>query len=120
MSGFTHYAQFALALAFVLSLIGGLAVVARRLGWGHAVRSPRNRRLALVEVMAVDARRRLVLVRRDRVEHLLLIGPTGEQVVETGIVAAGVLDNGAAVPTFAEHLSGDAAGGKETLACLAH
>lgn len=119
MSEFTQYAQFALALAFVLSLIGGIAVVARRLGWGHAVRGPRQRRLALVDVMALDARRRLVLVCRDRVEHLLLIGPTGELVVETSIVAAGVNASDGAVASFADHLAVDTAGDQEADACLA-
>jgi flagellar protein FliO/FliZ len=43
-------------------------------------------RLKVVEVTAIDTRRRLVLVRRDGVEHLLLLGANGETVVETKIV----------------------------------
>ena len=39
--------------------------------------------------MPIDNRRRLVLVRRDDREHLLLLGPQGETVVETNIPAAG-------------------------------
>ena len=34
---------------------------------------------------AVDAKRRLVLVRRDDVEHLILLGPASDLVVERGI-----------------------------------
>lgn len=86
------YLRFALALVFVLALIGLLAWLARRLGLGipgHGIRQQKNRRLGLVEVMALDPRRRLVLVRRDGVEHLLVLGPTGETVVETGIPAGG-------------------------------
>jgi Flagellar biogenesis protein len=98
MMTWSTYAQFALALVFVLGLIGGFALLARRLGYGHARRGPSGRRLALVEVMPLDARRRLVLVRRDQVEHLLLISATGEHVVETGIGTA---------HTFASHLSAD-------------
>ncbi|MGO7668143.1 flagellar biosynthesis protein FliO, partial [Rhizobium ruizarguesonis] len=44
------------------------------------VRGGRNRkhRLQVLDAAAVDARRRLVLVRRDDVEHLIMIGgPTG-------------------------------------------
>src|SRR5690606_20323006 len=42
-------------------------------------------RLALVDAMPVDGRRRLVLVRRDNVEHLLIIGGPADVVVEAGI-----------------------------------
>ena len=80
------YLKFIAALLFVLALIGALAWVARRFGLG--LRSgpiTGVRRLALVEVMVLDARRRLVLVRRDEVEHLLLLGANAECVVETGI-----------------------------------
>ena len=97
------YAQFGFALVFVLSLIGGVTVIARRLGYGHAARGPRSRRLALVEVLPLDARRRLVLVRRDHVEHLLMIGPASEHVVESAIGAA-PSGQRAAGPSFAAHL----------------
>lgn len=111
------YAQFALALVFVLSLIGGLTLVARRLGYGHAVRGPRSRRLALVEVMPLDARRRLVLIRRDRMEHLLLIGPTGEHVIETGIGTADFATPTAPATTFADHLADDIASNEGAIPC---
>lgn len=81
------YFRILLALVFVLGLIGILAVIARRLGLGLRVRTRpgQPRRLSLVEIMPLDAKRRLVLVRRDGVEHLLLLGPTTEAVVEAGI-----------------------------------
>ena len=82
------YLQVAAALVFVLALIGLLAVLARRFGLGgHAPARRGRRRLALVEVIPLDAKRRLALVRRDDVEHLLVLGPTGEQVVESGIAS---------------------------------
>lgn len=79
--------RFLVALIFVLGLIGLLAWAARRFGIGGrvAVRSGRRRRMAIVEATAVDAKRRLVLVRRDDVEHLILLGPTVDLVVEQGI-----------------------------------
>lgn len=43
-------------------------------------------RLSIVDAMPVDARRRLVLVRRDNVEHLILIGGPSDLVVEQTIV----------------------------------
>lgn len=88
---FEGYFRFIIALAVVLALIGMLAMVLRRLGLTPRIsKSLRNadRRLHIVDVANVDGKRRLVLVRRDRVEHLLLLGPSSEVVVETGIVVA--------------------------------
>src|SRR3546814_14733715 len=69
------YLRFVLALVAVLALIGVLAWLARRYGIGGMLATGgggRLRRLAIVEVLAVDGRRRLVLVRRDGVEHIIL------------------------------------------------
>ncbi|PZM13126.1 flagellar biosynthetic protein FliO [Rhizobium tubonense] len=54
------------------------------------VRGGRNRqpRLQVLDAAAVDARRRLVLVRRDGVEHLIMIGGPTDIVIESGISAA--------------------------------
>lgn len=80
------YFRFVLALAFVLALIGLMAWLARRFGFGVPPRLPgQARRLKVVESLAVDARRRLVLVRRDTTEHLLLLGGANELTIETGI-----------------------------------
>ena len=84
------YLRFILALIFVLGLIGILAVLARRTGLGFpitAIKSIQSRRLSVVEVTALDGRRRMVLIRRDNIEHLLLISPSSEMLIETNIVA---------------------------------
>ncbi len=47
----------------------------------------RHQRLAVVDATAVDSRRRLVLIRRDDCEHLLLIGGPTDVVVEGSIKA---------------------------------
>ncbi len=44
-----------------------------------------EKRLAVVEHASVDGRRRLVLVRRDNVEHLIMTGGPVDVVIETGI-----------------------------------
>ena len=82
--------QFILALVFVLALIGVLAAVARRmgLGYGPAVRGGR-RRLAVSEVVALDGKRKLVLVRRDSTEHLVILGPNSETLIESAITEPG-------------------------------
>jgi len=41
-------------------------------------------RLAVVDAAAVDGRRRLVLIRRDNVEHLLMIGGGAERTRSRG------------------------------------
>ena len=44
-----------------------------------------DRRLDVVEHQSIDSRRRLVLVRRDNVEHLIMTGGPVDVVIETGI-----------------------------------
>src|SRR6186997_493879 len=79
------------ALIAVLGLIGVVALLWRRFG-GNGLGSSANRgrmpRLAVVDAAAVDGRRRLVLVRRDNIEHLLMIGGPTDIVVEPNIVRA--------------------------------
>jgi flagellar protein FliO/FliZ len=84
----TLYVRTVLALIFVLGLIGAASWAARKSGLGPQGRVGRKgRRLAVVESLGLDGRRRLVLVRRDGVEHLLLVGGVSELVVESGIAA---------------------------------
>ncbi|HQZ13390.1 MAG TPA: flagellar biosynthetic protein FliO [Devosia sp.] len=47
----------------------------------------RNRRLTVVDQVSIDQRRQLIIVRRDNVEHLILVGGPQDLVVESGIVA---------------------------------
>ena len=80
--------RFVLSFVVVIGLIGGLAWVLRRYGTGRIAAAAGKGRLGVVEVAPVDAKRRLVLVRRDDKEHLILLSPTTETIVETGIGAA--------------------------------
>ena len=66
-----------IALFIVLVLIVAVAWLVRRFSSGNAgAAANRGRlpRLAVVDATTVDGRRRLVLVRRDNVEHLIMIG----------------------------------------------
>lgn len=56
-----------------------------------------EKRLAVVEHASVDGRRRLVLVRRDNIEHLIMTGGPVDVVIETGI-ESGRSDIVASVP----------------------
>src|SRR5215216_1741423 len=79
------------AFVIVLVLIALATWVVRRLG-GNRLGAPsargRQPRLAVIDAAAVDGRRRLVLIRRDNVEHLLMIGGPSDLVVEPNIVRA--------------------------------
>jgi flagellar protein FliO/FliZ len=82
------YLRFLFALAGIVALIVVLAFLARRFGLVRGLAGGGTaRRLAVVEVTAVDAKRRLVLLRRDDTEHLVLLGPDSAIVVESGIAA---------------------------------
>lgn len=68
------------ALALTLGLLVGAAWLARRYGLfaGGPVRTGGPKRLALVEQLWLDAgRSRLMIVRCDSHEHVLLVTPTG-------------------------------------------
>ena len=82
-------------MSFIFAGIVVLALVAagvgfhlyQRKGNGDTARlfAPRSRRLAYVERTALEGGRKLLLVRRDDVEHLILIGGPIDLVVESGI-----------------------------------
>ena len=77
------------ALIFIFLLIGffGVRLFMRRMNDGTYVHGGdgRKQRLAIMDATPVDNRRRLVLVRRDDVEHLVLIGGMNDVVVEQNI-----------------------------------
>jgi len=82
-------AKFFIAFAIVLALIGLSAWLVRRFSanrLGGANARGRQPRLAVIDASPVDGRRRLVLIRRDNVEHLLMIGGPTDVVVEQNIV----------------------------------
>jgi flagellar protein FliO/FliZ len=83
---FLDYLRFAAALLVVLGLIGAGAFALRRVGLPR-VSNAADRRLGVVEVVPVDARRQLALFRRDGVEHLVLLGPSSDLLIEGGIPA---------------------------------
>lgn len=73
------------ALMLVLGLVGAAGLAARRYGLPGVMAGSASRRLAVVETLMLDARHKLVLLRRDGLEHLVLVGPQGASVVENGI-----------------------------------
>jgi flagellar protein FliO/FliZ len=80
-----YFAVFLIVLAAIVLIFW----VIRRFGrTAHGTAAVRGRqpRLAVIDAAAVDGRRRLLLIRRDNVEHLLMIGGPADIVVEQNIV----------------------------------
>jgi flagellar protein FliO/FliZ len=95
--------QYLAALLFVLALAGAALVIKRYGNNPQAFRDGLNnslagklgkwdfklpeRRLAVVETLMLGPKQRLLIVRRDNVEHLVLSGPDGASVIEANIPA---------------------------------
>jgi hypothetical protein len=91
--------RFLFAFIVVLGLIGLTAWLVRRFGGGRlgaATTRGRQPRLAVIDAAQVDGRRRLILIRRDNVEHLLMIGGPSDVVIEPNIVRAAAARDAAA------------------------
>jgi flagellar protein FliO/FliZ len=83
------YASLALAAlvaAFILLFLYRLVFRRRRRLPGSA--RGRQPRLGIVDAFILDAERELVIIRRDNVEHLLMLGGPNDVVIETQIVRA--------------------------------
>lgn len=78
------YVTFAIALIIVLILIALLFRILKAFTSGKFGSAHQNR-LGIIEGMALEGKRRLVIVRRDNIEHLLLIGGENDLVIEQGI-----------------------------------
>lgn len=88
----TSIATYIGAFVFVIALIGVIAWLLKgMLSKGNSKTGSflrgRERRLGVVEAANVDGRRRLILIRRDDTEHLIMTGGPVDLVVETGIHA---------------------------------
>ena len=77
-------AVFALGIVLVLIVLG-VWLLKLVFNASSNVARGRNRRLAVVDTLALDPKRQLLIVRRDNVEHLILTGGPQDLVVETGI-----------------------------------
>ncbi|MHA7871560.1 MAG: FliO/MopB family protein [Hyphococcus sp.] len=69
-------------LVAVIGLIAASAYLARKLGLAAVSGGlSKMRRLSIVETIAIDARRRAVIIKCDDAEHLVILGANGETVV---------------------------------------
>ncbi len=84
------FSRYFAALLVVLGLLGGFAVIVRR-GWLPGgfpaianLTGPRlERRLEVKESLILDPRRRILIVKADAEEHVLLLGPERETLLTT-------------------------------------
>lgn len=83
------YLKFACAFILVIGMMLLVPLVVRKLGLSSTSFTPGGkRRLKVVEFLPVDHKRKLVLIRRDNREHLVLLGPESETLIEGNIPAA--------------------------------
>ncbi|HVZ05425.1 hypothetical protein [Hyphomicrobium sp.] len=90
-------------LAVLALLCAGIAVFVRAYLNGTTpaamlFRPKGERRLEVVDHANVDSRRKLLLIRRDDVEHLVMTGGPVDVVIETGIAASAAQGTPAAAP----------------------
>lgn len=94
------------ALIAVLGLIGLFGLLARKAGLAqNALSLARRRRLAVSESLALDARRRAVILKCDGREHLVILGPTSETIVAGDIEPPAPSDAAEPAPNFAETIA---------------
>lgn len=85
--GLARGLAFAVALGIVLILIALFVSILRRLtGTRFSTARSRQPRITVMDATNIDTRRRLLLIRRDNVEHLILVGGPSDIVVEQGII----------------------------------
>lgn len=97
--------KWVIAIGVILVLLVLLGLFARQIKdgrlriKGQGGGRTRQPRLGVVDIHDLDRQRQLVLIRRDNVEHLIMIGGASDVVVEANIVRSGAR---AAVPAQAE------------------
>jgi len=86
--GWPDYLKFFLALIFVLSMMGGLALLLKKLGFDRSgTFAGGKKRLKVIEMLPIGAKHKSVLIQQDDKQHLLLLGPSGDVVIKTDIDA---------------------------------
>jgi flagellar protein FliO/FliZ len=84
-----------MALVFVVSLMGALWLILKQTGFngGFSLQQGKKRRLKIVEILPLDAKHKAILLRRDTTDHLVILGPNGETVIEQSIPNEDDADN---------------------------
>jgi flagellar protein FliO/FliZ len=80
-------AAFALGLVLVLVVLG-LWVLKFATSASANLGRPGKRRLSVIDSTVVDSKRKIVIIRRDNVEHVIMTGGPADLVIETGLPVA--------------------------------
>ncbi len=84
--GETNIWTILLALIIVIALIFfGVWILKLIFKASVTIAGGRKRRLAMVDTLAIDNKRNIILIRRDNVEHLIMVSNTGELLIEGSI-----------------------------------
>ncbi len=79
------FARYFAALLLVLGLIGAAGLATRKFGVPGLAKPAKTRRIHVVETLMLSPRQKIAIIRRDGIEHLVLITASGATVIETGI-----------------------------------
>jgi flagellar protein FliO/FliZ len=90
-----NLATYVAVFIFVIALIGIAAWILKGMLGGSSsggLLRRGDRRLGVVEAASLDGRRKLVLIRRDNTEHLIMTGGPVDVLIESGIQAPRQMD----------------------------
>ena len=79
------YGRFALAFVFVIVLIYAIGWVAKKVGLQQRLQGIKSSRgqIEIIDSLMIDPRRRLVLIKHAGKEHLVLLGPQQDTVIDS-------------------------------------
>ena len=88
------FGRYFAALLLVAALLGFAWLAARKQGFSGLTRFmpvQADKRLSVVETMMMGPNHKAYLLRRDGIEHLVVIGPQGADVIEANIPVAAAI-----------------------------
>lgn len=82
---FNSYIQFAIALLFVLALMGLLTLIIKKVNQAQSGLMGKKNRLKIVEQRLIDSKHKIAIIRCDDTEHLVVISQNSSNIIETNI-----------------------------------
>ena len=94
MSDFSSISTLKYLGGFVLvfAVLLGILIFVKRYSI-HGGINRKEKRLFVTDVLSLDPKNRLVMIKRDNIEHLILLGPTQNTLIESGIDWSGEKKN---------------------------
>ncbi len=79
-----EYTNFVLSLVAVLVLLYAVLWCVKKFGLAQISVKSTNKRLKLIEVLPLDAKKRVVIVQKDNKEYTFFVGESDEFIIEEG------------------------------------